>query len=252
MVDACERASARRITVVIPCFPYAKQPDIRYLDHEDFTATPGTLIANMIQATGASHVITMDLHDSQFQGFFDIPVDNLLSKPLMIQFIVEHIREYKSAVIVSPDAGGAKRASAIADQLGMEFALIHRSCRKKPGEEAEQILVGEVAHRVAIMIDDILDTSTTLLQAAKVLADSHAKKILAIITHGIFSGNAIELINASPIDNIIISNTVPQEDHIRRCPKIGVFDVAPIFAEAIRRIHNGESISYLFEHVPYD
>jgi ribose-phosphate pyrophosphokinase len=213
---------------------------------------PGTLIANMLQATGVNHVITMDLHDSQFQGFFDIPMDNLISRPLMMKFITEHIRDYKNAVIVSPDAGGAKRASAIADQLGMEFALIHRSCRQKPDEEMELILVGEVTHRVAIMIDDILDTSTTLLQAAKVLESNHAKSIIAIITHGIFSGNAIDLINDSPIDRVIVSNTVPQEDHMKRCAKICTFDVAPLFAEAIRRIHHGESISYLFEHVPYN
>jgi ribose-phosphate pyrophosphokinase len=236
MVDGCRRASAKRITVVIPCFPYARQPDIRYLDHHDLNATPGTLIAHMLQSIGANHVIT---------------VDNLISKPLMCKVISETVREYRKAVIVSPDAGGAKRASAIADQLGMEFALIHKTCRKQPNEEMDLILVGEVTHRVVIIIDDILDTATTLLQAAKILTDHQAQKIIAIITHGIFSGNAIELINESSIDLVIVSNTIPQEEHMLVCPKICTFDVGPIFAEAIRRIHHGESISYLFEQDHY-
>ncbi|KAJ3194469.1 ribose-phosphate pyrophosphokinase [Irineochytrium annulatum] len=220
--------------------------------YKHWTARSGTLIANMLMAGGADHIITMDLHDPQFQGFFDIPVDNLFSQPLILRYIKEKIPRYQQAVIVSPDAGGAKRATAIADKLNMDFALIHKERRihATTQQSSDMMLVGDVKDKVCILIDDIADTSFTITKAAKVLVDHGATKIYALITHAIMSGDAIERIRASHIDEVIVSNSVPQEEHIKACDKMKVFDVAPIFGEAIRRIHNGESVSFLFEFTP--
>ncbi|CAG8517222.1 14405_t:CDS:2 [Funneliformis caledonium] len=309
MISACKIASAARVTAVIPCFPYARQPDAPYkkngaplsriprnafigytfdtpgcLDstpttpsnevrdpfgaafarfeeqgsdmsssrmstgYKHWIARSGTLIANIITCAGADHIMTMDLHDPQFQGFFDIPVDNLYGQPLMIKYIKENIPNYQRAVIVSPDAGGAKRATAIADKLRMDFALIHKERRSQnQPNKTDMMLVGEVKDKVCILIDDIADTSCTITRAAKILGENGAKKIYAIITHGIMSGDAIQRIAASVIDQVIVSDSVPQDEHLLHCTKLKVFDVAPIFAEAIRRIHNGESVSALFD-----
>ncbi|KAG2184476.1 hypothetical protein INT43_000385 [Umbelopsis isabellina] len=216
--------------------------------YKQWLARAGTLIANLMTCAGADHIITMDLHDSQFQGFFDCPVDNLRSMPLMTKYIQENIPNYHEAVIISPDAGGAKRATAIADKLSMDFALIHKERRhvEKPNK-ADMMLVGDVRDKVCILIDDIADTSFTITKAAKVLHDNGAVKIYAIITHAIMSGDAVERIQKSYLDEVIVSNTVPQDVHVQRCNKIKVFNVAPLFAEAIRRIHNGESVSMLFD-----
>ncbi|KAL7751817.1 ribose-phosphate pyrophosphokinase [Sorochytrium milnesiophthora] len=212
-----------------------------------WVAKPGTLIANMLVAAGADHIITMDLHDAQFQGFFDIPVDNLLGQPLMVKYIQERIPNWQDAVIVSPDAGGAKRATSIADKLNMGFALIHKDRRHST---SSLTLVGNVKGHTCIIIDDILDTATTVTRAAKLLVNNGATKIYTLVTHGIMSGDAVERLNRSPIDELIVSNSVPQDEHLRNCPKLKVFDVAPILAESIRRIHNGESVSFLFDVVP--
>ncbi|GAB5591735.1 ribose-phosphate pyrophosphokinase [Umbelopsis nana] len=315
MIQACKTASARKVTAVIPCFPYSRQSDAPFsrsgaplasappmtvpstpkvndfnseypfnqetgstVELNDLTSkihnlhvrpapqTPasalppsqsgykqwlaraGTLIANLLTCAGADHIITMDLHDSQFQGFFDCPVDNLRSMPLMTKYILENIPNYQEAVIISPDAGGAKRATSIADKLSMDFALIHKERRhvEKPNK-ADMMLVGDVRDKVCILIDDIADTSFTITKAAKVLRDNGAVKIYAIITHGIMSGDAVERIQRSYLDEVIVSNTVPQDEHVQRCSKIKVFNVAPVFGEAIRRIHNGESVSMLFD-----
>ncbi|KAJ3133397.1 ribose-phosphate pyrophosphokinase, partial [Physocladia obscura] len=223
--------------------------------YKHWTARSGTLIANLLVTAGADHVITMDLHDPQFQGFFDIPVDNLYSQPLILRYIKENIPKYQSAVIVSPDAGGAKRATLIADKLSMDFALIHRERRRKaqsrsmsvttlagPVFVSDMMIVGDVKGRTCVLIDDIADTSITITQAAKILKQNGATKIYAVITHAMMSGDALDRINESPIDEVIVSNTIPQDEHIKKCSKIRVFDVAPLFAEAIRRIHNGESV----------
>ena len=225
--------------------------------YKHWTARSGTLIANMLMAAGADHIITMDLHDPQYQGFFDIPVDNLFSQPLLIKHIREKITNYQDAVVVSPDAGGAKRATVIADKLGVEFALIHKE-RRHPtnytptaSTNSEMILVGDVKDKVCILIDDIADTSHTITRAAEVLVQHGATKVVALITHAILSGDAIHRINLSCINELIVSNTVPQDDHCKLSAKIRVIDIAPVFAEAIRRIHNGESVSFLFDAVPY-
>ncbi|KAF9160534.1 ribose-phosphate pyrophosphokinase [Actinomortierella ambigua] len=216
--------------------------------YKHWVARSGTLIANLLVTAGADHIITMDLHDPQFQGYFDIPVDNLYGQPLMVKYIRERIPNWEDAVVVSPDAGGAKRATVIADKLGMEFALIHKERRQiQAPHKPDMMLVGDVRDKVCILIDDIADTSFTITKAAKVLAENGAKKIYAIITHAIMSGDAISRIQNSCIDQVIVSNSIPQEEHLANCPKMKVFNVAPIFAEAIRRIHNGESVSMLFD-----
>ncbi|QLL34407.1 hypothetical protein HG536_0G02680 [Torulaspora globosa] len=248
-----------------------------------WVAQAGTLIANLLTTAGADHVITMDLHDPQFQGFFDIPVDNLYCQPIAQNYIQHRIPNYKEAVIVSPDAGGAKRATAIADALKLSFALIHKERRSQllkgpptttglpmsskpllttlnaaemqPSPSNSKyvqttMLVGDVRNKVCIIVDDLVDTSYTITRAAKLLKDQGATKVYALLTHGIFSGDALSRISQSCIDKLIVSNSVPQQDTIEYLGKgnVDIMDVSRVFAEAIRRIHNGESISMLFEH----
>ncbi|XP_037502589.1 ribose-phosphate pyrophosphokinase 2 [Rhipicephalus sanguineus] len=245
MINACKIASASRVTAVIPCFPYARQ------DKKDKSRAPisAKLVANMLSVAGADHIITMDLHASQIQGFFDIPVDNLYAEPAVLKWVRENIPEWRNSIIVSPDAGGAKRVTAIADRLNVEFALIHKE-RKKANEVASMVLVGDVKDRVAILVDDMADTCGTIVHAADKLMEAGASKVYAILTHGIFSGPAISRINDACFEAVVVTNTIPQDQHMKECPKIQCIDVSMILAEAIRRTHNGESVSYLFSHVP--
>ncbi|PVH80301.1 ribose-phosphate pyrophosphokinase-like protein [Cadophora sp. DSE1049] len=217
--------------------------------YKQWVAQAGTLVADLLTCAGADHIITMDLHDPQYQGFFDIPVDNLYGKSLLKKYIQTKIPNFKDAVIVSPDAGGAKRATAIADDLNVDFALIHkerRPTRITDRQNATMMLVGNVANRITILVDDLADTSNTITRAAKLLKKEGATKIYALLTHGVFSGDAIDRINASPLDKVVVTNSVPQDEHLRLCPKLEVLDVGQVFAEAIRRVHHGESISALF------
>ncbi|KAK7408230.1 ribose-phosphate pyrophosphokinase [Neonectria punicea] len=219
--------------------------------YKQWVAQAGTLVADLLTCAGADHIITMDLHDPQYQGFFDIPVDNLYGKALIQNYIQQNLPNFRDAVIVSPDAGGAKRATLIADSLNMDFALIHKERRPTRFTEqrnASMMLVGEVANRVCVLVDDIVDTGNTITRAAKLLKKEGATKVLALLTHGVFSGDAIARINASSIDKILVTNSVPQSEHRRLCPKLEVIDISPVFAEAIRRVHHGESISVLFQH----
>jgi ribose-phosphate pyrophosphokinase len=357
ILSACKTASAKRVTAVMPLFPYSRQPDIPYTKkgaplvskpkseytfesvpntprsvsrdpsypqqetnpplfklahpspvkdqsripripetkanatsdssggtlatnagYKQWVAQSGTLIANLLTTAGADHVITMDLHDPQFQGFFDIPVDNLYSKPILQHYITTHFPNYHDCVMVSPDAGGAKRATAIADALRMPFALIHKERRlhqppsssagtptsqpmshsgssdlsinlEKKLKYATTMLVGDVKGKECILVDDLVDTSYTITRAAKLLKAQGATKVYALITHAIFSGDAISRVDASSIDKIIVTNSVPQDEHIKHLgDKLEVLDVSRIFGEAIRRIHNGESVSMLFDH----
>ncbi|KAL3453289.1 phosphoribosyltransferase-like protein [Aspergillus insuetus] len=219
--------------------------------YKQWVAQAGTLVADLLTCAGADHIITMDLHDPQYQGFFDIPVDNLYGRPLLKNYISRNIPNYKQTVIVSPDAGGAKRATAIADSMGMEFALIHkerRPTRITDRQNATMMLVGDVKDRTAILIDDLADTSNTITRAAKLLKKEGASKVYALVTHGILSGDAIDRINASSLDKVVVTNSVDQADHLRRCPKLEVLEIGHVFAEAIRRVHHGESISALFQY----
>jgi ribose-phosphate pyrophosphokinase len=214
MIHACKTASARRITAVIPHFYYARQ------DKKDKSRAPITakLMANMIENAGCDHVITMDLHASQIQGFFNVPVDNLYAEPAALQYIREMV-DCSKAVIVSPDAGGAKRATSLADRLNVEFALFHKE-RKKANEVSRMVLVGNVQGKAAILVDDMADTCGTLALAAERLAECGAESILAIVTHGVLSPPALERIMSSKLEKLIVTNTIPQSGNRRKCPKI--------------------------------
>ncbi|XP_011314077.1 ribose-phosphate pyrophosphokinase 1 isoform X3 [Fopius arisanus] len=251
MINACKIASASRVTAVIPCFPYARQDKKDKVGPSKSRAPiSAKLVANMLSVAGADHIITMDLHASQIQGFFDIPVDNLFAEPAVLKWIKENIAEWRNSIIVSPDAGGAKRVTSIADRLNVEFALIHKE-RKKANEVASMVLVGDVKDRVAILVDDMADTCGTICHAAEKLLEAGATKVYAILTHGIFSGPAISRINNACFEAVVVTNTIPQDGHMKDCPKIQCIDVSMMFAEAVRRTHNGESVSYLFSNVPY-
>ncbi|EPE30566.1 PRTase-like protein [Glarea lozoyensis ATCC 20868] len=244
MINACKTASARRITAVIPNFPYARQ------DKKDKSRAPisAKLIANMLQTAGCNHVITMDLHASQIQGFFNVPVDNLYAEPSTLRWIRSNLN-VRDCVVVSPDAGGAKRATSIADRLDLGFALIHKE-RARPNEVSRMVLVGDVENKIAILVDDMADTCGTLAKAAETVMNHKAREVVAIVTHGILSGNAIETLNKSRLSKVVVTNTVPLGDKIETCEKIRVMDISPTLAEAIRRTHNGESVSFLFTHAP--
>lgn len=238
MINACKIASAQKITAVIPCFPYARQ------DRKDKSRAPisAKLVANMLSVAGANHIITMDLHANQVQGFFDIPVDNLYAEPIAIRWIKENISDWRNCVIVSPDAGGAKRATSIADKLKVNCAIIHKE-RKKTGEVSSMVLMGDVKDAAAILVDDMADTCGTIVSAAEKLAEAGAKEIYAILTHGVFSGRAIEKVTGSKFKAMVVTNTIPQRTDIEN---IECIDVSILFAEAIRRNHTGESIGVLF------
>jgi len=275
----------------------------RHHPYKTWVAQSGTLIADLLVGAGADHVVTMDLHDPQFQGFFDIPVDNLFSKPLVQHYIVNYVKNYKDCVIVSPDAGGAKRAAAIADSLSMQFALIHKerhqrstekpvtaiglgSCALAPTASTDNLiitsandgksststvndtsssscpsenvvattmLVGDVQNKVCIIVDDLIDTGATAMRAARLLKEQGCSYVYIIVTHGIFSGAALEKIKGcEAIDQFVTTNTVEQRSHIKQYGTVNgngleVLDVSRIFSEAIRRINNGESISLIYD-----
>ncbi|VDH93129.1 ribose-phosphate pyrophosphokinase [Mytilus galloprovincialis] len=221
MINACKIASACRVTALIPCFPYARQ------DKKDKSRAPisAKLVANMLSVAGADHIITMDLHASQIQGFFDIPVDNLYAEPAVIKWIKENIQDWRNSCIVSPDAGGAKRVTSMADRLNVDFALIHKE-RKRANEVASMVLVGDVKDQVAILLDDMADTCGTFCHAAEKLIEAGASKVYAICTHGIFSGPAITRINESVFEAVVVTNTIPQEERQKQAPKIQCIDIS--------------------------
>ncbi|KAG8706199.1 hypothetical protein FRC08_001212 [Ceratobasidium sp. 394] len=246
MIHACKIASAKRITAVIPLFPYARQ------DKKDKSRAPITakLVANMIQRSGCDHVITMDLHASQIQGWTTTDaLGSLYAEPSIIHYIRTRL-DVSKCIIVSPDAGGAKRATAIADRLGVEFALFHKE-RKKANEVSRMVLVGHVTGKVAILVDDMADTCGTLVRAAEHLAEAGAERTFAFVTHGILSGNALENIEKSALEKVVVTNTIPQKQNLARCKKLEVINIANVLGEVIRRSHYGESVSMLFNEVPY-
>lgn len=222
---------------------FAIQPNTQVLSTDCFKPRPGyrqwvaqagTLVADLLTCAGADHVITMDLHDPQYQGFFDIPVDNLYGRPLLKKYIQQNIPDFRNGIVVSPDAGGAKRATAIADSLGMDFALIHKERRPTKitdRQNATMMLVGDVVGKTAILIDDLADTCNTITRAAKLLKKEGASKIYALVTHGVLSGDAIDRINHSALDRVVVTNTIDQREHQRRCPKLEVLEVGTVFAE---------------------
>ncbi len=239
MLDAMKRASAYRITAVIPYFGYARQ------DRKAAPRTPITakLVANLLAVAGADRVLTMDLHAGQIQGFFDIPVDNLYAKPVMLEYIREHF--LNDLVIVSPDAGGVERARAFAKPLKAGLAIIDKR-RERANESDVMHIIGEVNHKTCLIVDDMVDTAGTLTNGAQALMDKGAKKVVACCAHPVLSGPAIGRITQAPIDELIVTDTIPLREDARQCSKITVLSVAPLLAEAIKRIYENGSVSALF------
>ncbi|KAJ1845331.1 ribose-phosphate pyrophosphokinase [Coemansia sp. RSA 2703] len=214
--------------------------------YREWCARSGTLVANLLQAAGTDHLIAMDLHDPQYQGFFQIPVDLIYAEPCINQWIRSEIPNWRQAVVVSPDAGGAKRATSICNKLNLDFALIHK---EDVGSTKESMgLVGEVNGRPAIILDDMIDSGSTIGLASEILKRHGASEIYAIAVHGVFSGPALEIINKSPVTIVACTNTVPQEEFRKQCPKLRTIDIAPMLGEIIRRTFYGESVTQLFVH----
>ena len=237
MVDALARASARRITLVIPYYGYGRQ-DRKAEPRVPITAK---LMANLITAAGANRVLSMDLHAGQIQGFFDIPVDHLYAMPVFLDYIRK--KNLSDVVIVSPDAGGVERARAFAKRLDADLAIVDK---RRPRANVADVMnvIGDVKGKTAILLDDMVDTAGTLCKDAEALKDFGAKHIYAACSHGVLSGPAVERINHSPIEELMISNSVPLNG--KNVPKVVVLSVAPLLAEAIKRIHDDESVSQLF------
>ena len=240
MMDALKRASAATITAVIPYYGYARQ------DRKVAPRTPITskLVADLITTAGADRVVTIDLHAGQIQGFFNIPVDNLYAAPVILEYLKKRFTN-GDAVMVSPDAGGTERARAFAKRLGCTLAVIDKR-RTGPNVAEVMHLVGDVKGKAAIILDDMIDTAGTLTQAARALKDHGAKSIHACATHGVLSGPAMDRINESPIEEVLITDTIPLRDGGSKTTKVKVLSVAELLAEAIRRIHEDESVSSLF------
>ncbi|MEN9419625.1 MAG: hypothetical protein RI988_3245, partial [Pseudomonadota bacterium] len=240
MVDALKRASARRITAVIPYFGYARQDRRPRSTRVPISAK---VVANLLQTVGVERVLTMDLHADQIQGFFDIPVDNIYASPVLLSDL-KH-RNYPDLVVVSPDVGGVVRARALAKQLGCDLAIIDK---RRPKANVSEVMhvIGEIEGRNCVIMDDMIDTAGTLVKAAEVLKERGAKKVYAYCTHPVFSGPAIERITGSALDEVVITNTIPMSEAARGCRKIRQLSVAYLFAETIRRISDGESVASLF------
>lgn len=241
-LHAAKMASADRVTAVLPLYPYSRQ-DAKCKSRAPITAK---LVANLITKAGADHIITMDLHSSQIQGFFDIAVDNLFAAPAVVNWIVKNIPDYNNAVLVSPDAGGTKRVTHIADKMGCDFAILHKE-RKVANKVDRMVLIGDVKNRTVVLIDDMADTCGTLCTAAERLKEGGADKIYAIVTHGIFSRDALEKIENSCFEVVVATNSLPQEENSSKCSKLKIIEISDYFAEAIQRTNNGESIGDLFD-----
>jgi len=239
MIDAFRRSSASRITAVIPYYGYARQ------DRKDKPRVPisAKLVANLLSAAGTNRVLTMDLHKAQIQGFFDIPVDHLFAAPVIIDYCSR--LAFPNLTIVSPDAGGAERARAYAKRLDADLAIIDKR-RSDDGTAEVMNVVGDVSGQTCIIQDDIIDTAGTIVKAAKALKDNGAQRVLACAVHGVLSGPAIDRLEAAPIDQLIITNTIPLTGDRARCSKIKVLSVARLLGQAIRSIHEETSVSSLF------
>lgn len=240
MIDAFRRASARRITVVLPYYGYARQ-DKKIKPREPITAK---LVANMIHLAGARRVLAVDLHSEQIQGFFDVPVDHLPAAPIIAQHFIERELCGEDVVVVSPDVGGVARASILANMLKSPLAIIAKK-RPKPNQAQVMEIIGQVEGKTAILFDDMIDTAGSVVAGAEALLARGTKEIYASCTHAIFSGPAVERLENSPIREIIVTDTIPQSGH--KTPKLTVLSVAALLAEAIERIHLDISVSKLFE-----
>lgn len=275
MAYACKTSSAKRIVGVIPYLPYSKQCKMRKRG-----CIVSKLLAKMMCTSGLKHIITMDLHQKEIQGFFDCPVDNLRASPFLLQYIQDCIPDYRNAVIVAKNPGSAKKATSYAERLRLGIAVIHGEQKESesdeidgryspppcnlssrtmemdvgvpqhPAKEKPPInVVGDVGGRIAIMVDDMVDDVHSFVIAAEVLKERGAYKIYVLATHGLLSSEAPRLINESPIDEVVVTNTIPHEVQKLQCSKIKTVDISILLSEAIRRMHNKESMSYLFRNV---
>lgn len=276
MAYALKTSCAKNIIGVIPYFPYSKQCKMRKRG-----SIVCKLLASMLAKAGLTHIITMDLHQKEIQGFFNFPVDNLRASPFLIQYIQEEIPNYRNAVIVSKSPSAAKRAQSYAERLRLGLAVIHGEAHHSESDMADGrhspplsraitghtglelplmmakekppiSVVGDVGGRIAIIVDDIIDDVEDFVAAAEILKERGAYKIYVMATHGLLSAEAPRLIEESAIDEVVVTNTVPHEVQKLQCPKIKTVDVSMILAEAIRRIHNGESMAYLFRNIAMD
>jgi len=240
-LDALKRSSARRVTAVLPYYGYARQ------DRKSSPRTPisAKLVANMITASGADRVLTLDLHAGQIQGFFDIPTDNLYASPVLVKDIQDH-HSRQELVIVSPDVGGVVRARDIARRLDADLVIVDKR-RERAGVSEVVNIIGDVAGRRCILVDDIVDTAGTLCNAAVALVEAGASQVYAYVTHGVLSGGAVARVAASPIEMLVITDSIVATDAVRATPNIRQLTIAPLMAEAIQRISEERSVSSLFD-----
>jgi len=242
IADALKRSSASRITAVIPYFGYARQ------DRRSKARTPITakLVANMLEEAGIERVLTLDLHATQIQGFFDIPVDNLYASPIFALDVKHHFKgQMDNLMVVSPDVGGVARARDLAQRIGAPLSIVDKR-REKAGEVAEMTVIGNVEGRTCLIVDDIVDTAGTLCKAADVLMDNGAKEVHSYITHGVLSGPAVDRITNSVMKNLVITDTIEATDAVANAPNIRIVQTAPMFAQAILNTWSGTSVSSLF------
>lgn len=241
MIDAMKRASASRITAVVPYYGYARQ------DRKTASRVPITakLVADIITTAGADRVLSMDLHAGQIQGFFNIPVDHLYAAPVLLEYIKEKKYDPEDIVVVSPDAGAVERSRAFAKHLGANLAIIDK--RRVKANVAEIMnVIGDVKNKISIMLDDIIDTAGTITQGAVALSNNGASKVIAMASHGVLSGEAMSKIDNSPIKELIITDTINQKNRKELSSKIKILSVANILGEAVKRIHDEDSVSSLF------
>ena len=238
LIDALKRASSERITAVLPYYGYARQ-DRKVSPRAPISAK---LVADLITTAGASRILTVDLHAGQIQGFFNIPVDHLFAAPVLLDYL-RHVKN--DVVIVSPDAGGVERARAYAKRLNTSLAIIDKR-RESPNVSQVMNIIGDVSGMSAVLVDDMVDTGGTLVRAAYALMEKGAKTVYACCTHPVLSGRAVEAFMESPIEEMIVTDTIPLTEEAKACPKIKVLSISSLLAEAIRRIYEDESVSDLF------
>jgi len=282
---ALKTSCCRKVIGIVPYLPYSKQSKMR-----NRGSIPAKLMADLFCRAGLDHMLTMDLHSKEVQGFYDCPVDNLRASPFLIQYIQDRIPGYTDAVIVARHPGSAARANAFAERLQLNIAVLHGEHNQEDSEICDgrqsppparrsrnrgfsecatnnemivalglptkvkkpMSIVGDVADQMCIIVEDIIDDATMLVQAAKILRTGGATNIYVVATHGLFAGDACKIIMESCIDEIIVTNTVPVEEKMKECTKIKSVDISPLLSEAVRRIHNGESMSYLFRNIPLE
>jgi ribose-phosphate pyrophosphokinase len=241
VIDALKRASAAYVTAVIPYYGYARQ-DRKVAPRAPITAK---LVADLLATAGAQRVVSMELHAGQIQGFFDVPVDHLYSSPVFVRYLTERYGRDGDLVIVSPDAGGVERARAYCKRLDAPLAIVDKR-RTQPNVAEVMSVIGDVEGKTAVILDDMIDTAGTLTQAAKALLDRSARRVIAAATHAVLSGPALRRIAESAIEEVVVTNSIAPRADTKACGKIKILSVAPLFAEAIRRIHEGDSVSSLF------